>query len=84
MRPGMVDLTRDEHGTVHARLLDLASGPSGIVYGDALAGDLGLHVTGASDYHGDGAPQRLGACTTAPDVLDALLAEPTHRGIVRP
>ena len=50
----------------------------------ALAADLGLHVTGSSDYHGTGKPQGLGACTTAPDVLDALLAEPTHRGIVRP
>lgn len=50
----------------------------------ALAGDLGLHVTGSSDYHGTGKPQGLGARTTRPEVLDALLAEPTHRGIIRP
>lgn len=49
-----------------------------------LARDLGLHVTGSSDYHGDGKPQRLGARATDPAVLDAMLAEPTHRGIVRP
>ncbi|GAB48407.1 PHP domain-containing protein [Mobilicoccus pelagius] len=50
----------------------------------AVAADLGLHVTGSSDYHGTGKPQGLAACTTHPDVLDALLAEPTSRGIVRP
>ena len=34
MLTGMVDLTRDEHGNVHARLLDLVPGRSGAVYGD--------------------------------------------------
>lgn len=28
----MVDLTRDKDGHAHARLLDLAPGPSGTVY----------------------------------------------------
>ncbi|MDO5627407.1 MAG: PHP domain-containing protein [Mobilicoccus sp.] len=50
----------------------------------ALAADLSLLTTGSSDYHGTGKPQGLGARTTSPEVLDALLAEPTHRGIVRP
>ena len=36
MLTGMVDLTRDEHGRVHARLLDLVPGRSGSVYGDWL------------------------------------------------
>lgn len=36
MLTGMVDLTRDEHGNVHARLLDLVPGRSGAVYGDWL------------------------------------------------
>lgn len=36
MLTGMVDLTRDEHGRVHARLLDLVPGRSGTVYGDWL------------------------------------------------
>lgn len=49
-----------------------------------LATDLGLHVTGSSDYHGSGKPQGLGARLTSPEVLAALLAEPTHRGIVTP
>ena len=31
---GMVDLTRDQHRRVRARLLDLGSGRSGMVYGD--------------------------------------------------
>jgi predicted metal-dependent phosphoesterase TrpH len=38
-----------------------------------LAAELGLLVTGSSDYHGDGKPNRLGENTTAPDVLEALL-----------
>ena len=38
-----------------------------------LASDLGLLVTGASDYHGDGKPNRLGENTTSPEVLEALL-----------
>lgn len=36
MLTGMVDLTRDEHGRVRARLLDLVPGRSGTVYGDWL------------------------------------------------
>jgi predicted metal-dependent phosphoesterase TrpH len=38
-----------------------------------LAAELGLLVTGSSDYHGTGKPNRLGENTTDPDVLDALL-----------
>lgn len=41
----------------------------------ALAADLGLLVTGSSDYHGAGKPNRLGEHTTAPDVLAALTAQ---------
>ena len=41
----------------------------------ALAGELGLLTTGASDYHGDGKPNRLGENTTSDDVLEALLAQ---------
>jgi transposase len=32
----MVDLTRDEHGRLHARLLDVVPGRSGVVYADWL------------------------------------------------
>lgn len=39
-----------------------------------LARDLGLLVTGSSDYHGSGKPNRLGQETTTPDTLEALLS----------
>ena len=39
-----------------------------------LADDLGLIVTGSSDYHGTNKQTPLGACTTDPDQLEALLA----------
>lgn len=42
----------------------------------ALAGDLGLLVTGSSDYHGAGKPNRLGENTTDPEVF----AEIERRG----
>ena len=41
----------------------------------ALAGELGLLVTGASDYHGSGKENQLGENTTAPEVLDEILAQ---------
>ncbi len=37
-----------------------------------LAADLGLEVTGSSDYHGTGKLNRLGEHTTRPDVLAAI------------
>lgn len=40
-----------------------------------LARDLGLLVTGASDYHGTGKDNRLGEHTTDPEVLAQLLAQ---------
>ncbi|MFC6355035.1 PHP domain-containing protein [Luethyella okanaganae] len=43
----------------------------------ALARQFGLAVTGSSDYHGDGKPNRLGENTTAPEVLDRIIAEAT-------
>jgi predicted metal-dependent phosphoesterase TrpH len=39
-----------------------------------LAGELGLLVTGGSDYHGPVRPNRLGAFTTAGEVYRAILA----------
>ncbi len=40
----------------------------------AIAGDLGLVVTGSSDHHGTGKVQHhLGVCTTAPDQLERIL-----------
>ncbi|WP_200837770.1 PHP domain-containing protein [Ruania rhizosphaerae] len=40
----------------------------------ALAGELGLFVTGASDYHGVGKPNRLGEETSSEAVLEAIAA----------
>ncbi|MFV0252385.1 MAG: PHP domain-containing protein [Beutenbergiaceae bacterium] len=37
-----------------------------------LAGDLGLFVTGSSDYHGAGKVNRLGQCLTGPAVLQQI------------
>jgi predicted metal-dependent phosphoesterase TrpH len=43
----------------------------------ALAGELGLLVTGASDYHGSGKDNLLGEHTTDPAVLEELLGQVT-------
>ncbi|MEJ1230857.1 MAG: PHP domain-containing protein [Galbitalea sp.] len=42
-----------------------------------LAAKFGLQVTGSSDYHGEGKPNRLGENTTEPAVLERLLAAGT-------
>src|SRR5207344_66296 len=54
---GMVDLTRDQHGKVHARLLDLMPGRSAKVYTDWLAarGEAfrsGVAVATLDPFHG--------------------------------
>ena len=45
----MVDLTRDEHGVVHARLLDVVTGRSGKAYADWLTGP-GTAVTATVEH----------------------------------
>ncbi len=40
-----------------------------------LADQFDLAVTGSSDYHGAGKPNRLGEHTTSPEVLERILAE---------
>ena len=42
-----------------------------------LAAKLGLELTGSSDYHGVGKPNRLGENETAPDVLEKLIGRGT-------
>lgn len=49
-----------------------------------LAGSLGLLVTGSSDYHGDGKPNRLGENATRPEVLEAIEAQATGAEVVAP
>src|SRR3954468_20558818 len=43
----------------------------------ALAAELGLIVTGSSDYHGTNKTTPIGACTTDPEQFEALLAAGT-------
>jgi hypothetical protein len=58
--------------------------PSGKERLRELAAKFGLAQTGSSDYHGEGKPNRLGENTTAPEVLDRIIAQATgsepHRG----
>jgi 3',5'-nucleoside bisphosphate phosphatase len=42
-----------------------------------LADEFQLAVTGSSDYHGEGKPNRLGENTTEPEVLEQLIASGT-------
>ncbi|MGG5260410.1 PHP domain-containing protein [Phycicoccus avicenniae] len=50
----------------------------------ALAGRLGLLVTGSSDYHGEGKRNRLGENTTEPEALERIEHEATGSEVVRP
>jgi 3',5'-nucleoside bisphosphate phosphatase len=49
-----------------------------------LAVRFGLAVTGSSDYHGSGKPNRLGENTTAPEVVERIIAEATGTEPVPP
>ncbi|TFD50571.1 PHP domain-containing protein [Cryobacterium frigoriphilum] len=49
-----------------------------------LAEKYGLAVTGSSDYHGAGKPNRLGENTTSPEVLERIVAEATGSAPVTP
>ncbi|GAA1818661.1 PHP domain-containing protein [Agromyces neolithicus] len=49
-----------------------------------LATRFGLEITGSSDYHGTGKPNRLGECRTAPDVVSKVIAEGTGTHAVLP
>jgi 3',5'-nucleoside bisphosphate phosphatase len=42
-----------------------------------LAARFGLAITGSSDYHGEGKPNRLGENTTDPEVLERIIAAGT-------
>ena len=44
---------------------------------DRLAARLGLAITGSSDYHGTGKPNRLGENTTDPAVIDGIVSQGT-------
>ncbi|MDO5495485.1 MAG: PHP domain-containing protein [bacterium] len=57
--------------------------PSERVRARALANLLGLAVTGSSDYHGAGKPNRLGEGLTEPEVLERIEAA-GHLDVIRP
>jgi hypothetical protein len=48
-----------------------------------LADRYGLVLTGSSDYHGAGKPNRLAENTTSPHVLDEIVARATGTSVVR-
>lgn len=48
----------------------------------ALAGELGLLVTGSSDFHGSGKPNALGENTTSPEVFAEIEARATGCRVV--
>lgn len=58
--------------------------PSGAKVLLRYAERFGLAVTGSSDYHGDGKPNRLGENTTSPEVVDRLIAAATGSAPVLP
>lgn len=47
-----------------------------------LAAELGLLVTGSSDYHGSGKPNRLGENSTDPEMFEALVEQATGTDVV--
>jgi 3',5'-nucleoside bisphosphate phosphatase len=49
-----------------------------------LAKKFDLAITGSSDYHGEGKPNRLAENTTAPDVLEKLIARGTGSAPFQP
>jgi len=49
-----------------------------------MARELGLVVTGSSDYHGTGKLNRLGEFTTSPEALAAIVEQGTGTEVVRP
>lgn len=48
-----------------------------------LAEENSLLITGSSDYHGTGKPNRLGECTTAPEVLEQIEFRATGSPVIR-
>ncbi len=58
--------------------------PDGAARVGELAERFGLAVTGSSDYHGTGKPNRLGEHTTAPEVVARIVARATGAQPVPP
>jgi hypothetical protein len=58
--------------------------PGGGPVAAALAARFGLPITGSSDYHGTGKPNRIGQRTTAPGIVDAIIEQATGSEPVLP
>ncbi|MEO7421427.1 MAG: PHP domain-containing protein [Ornithinibacter sp.] len=58
--------------------------PDAVRHLTMLARGLDLLVTGSSDYHGDGKPNRLAEHTTEPGVLEVIEAQGHGTRIIRP
>lgn len=58
--------------------------PGGEARALELAARFGLPVTGSSDYHGAGKPNRIGDRTTPPAVVEAIVAQATGSAPVLP
>ncbi len=70
------------HDMIDAGLLGLEvdhrdNPPESRIWLRELAADQGLLVTGSSDYHGAGKPNLLGENTTAPEMLERIVAAGT-------
>lgn len=48
----------------------------------ALASEFGLAITGSSDYHGTGKVNRIGECTTAPEVVDEIIRQGSGTAVI--
>ena len=55
-----------------------------VQHGLDLAASLGVFVTGSSDYHGEGKPNKLGENTTDPSVLQQIEALASGVEVLRP
>jgi len=71
---GMVDLTRDEHGTMRARLLDVVPGRSGTAYAAWLAAQAPDFTTGIEHAASDPFPLRSGYANALRDELPDAVA----------
>jgi predicted metal-dependent phosphoesterase TrpH len=58
--------------------------PDGGRVAAGLAARFSLPITGSSDYHGWGKPNRIGQRTTAPEVVDAILEQGTGTAPILP
>lgn len=72
-----------EHGLAALEAFHRDHDPAAVVHARALAARLGILVTGASDYHGAGKPNRLGENLTTEAVFEEIVAQGSLE-VVRP